>query len=89
MQTTNKLAVYKALADETRYSIVSRLAAQNCSEACASMRADIPLSQPAMSHHLSKLVAAGIIREHKEGTAKAYELNRELLAECGIDATKL
>lgn len=86
--------IFKALADPTRLDIVRRLAAEPDSfvpsgdliEACSSIAR---LSQPAMSHHINKLVDAGIISERKIGTGKRYELNQEVLATAGIDPAKL
>lgn len=86
--------IFKALADPTRLDIVRRLASEpdayvpsgDLIESCSSLT---KLSQPAMSHHLNKLVDAGIISERKVGTGKRYELNEETLALAGIDPHKL
>lgn len=86
-------AVFKSLADETRLSIVRKLAEEKCEvkggdiiNSCAEFH---KLSQPAMSHHFNKLVAAGVLLERKVGVEKRYELNVPLLAETGIDPSKL
>lgn len=88
--TTN---ILKALADDTRLNIVRKLAANkgpvaSCDvvESCATF---LKLSQPAMSHHFSKLVDAGVISETKVGAEKTYELNSQSLKAIGIDASKL
>ncbi len=93
MKQKQKIEVLKALADETRLSIVRKLAEQgepvtSCDivASCTSLES---LSQPAASHHFSKLVSAGIIREEKQGTKKVYELASDVLASIGVDATKL
>lgn len=85
--------IFKSLADETRLSIVRKLASDGCEvksgeiiNSCAEFH---KLSQPAMSHHFSKLVAAGVLLERKEGVEKHYQLNSQLLNDVGIDATKL
>jgi DNA-binding transcriptional ArsR family regulator len=85
--------VFKSLADETRLSIVRKLAEDKCEvkggdiiNSCAEFH---KLSQPAMSHHFSKLVAAGVLLERKAGVEKHYELNTQLLNETGIDPSKL
>ena len=47
------------------------------------------LSQPAISHHFKILVNSGVILAQKNGKAKSYKVNRELLTEMGIDLDKL
>jgi hypothetical protein len=42
-----------------------------------------------MSHHFSRLVQAGVLRERKAGTEKFYTLNYSLLVSIGIDPKKL
>lgn len=87
-----RIEILKALADETRLSIIQKLIREGGSvascdiTACTSVHT---LSQPAMSHHFSKLVDAGVVIETKQGTQKLYELNCDLLASAGINITKL
>lgn len=90
---TNTTIILKALADDTRLSIVRRLskgssALPSCDLArqCESLG---KLSQPAMSHHLGKLVDANILLEQKVGTEKTYRLNDNLLTRVGINPAKL
>ena len=86
-QTVN---VLKALADPTRIELVRQLA--HCpteQKSCGELSEHASLSQPALSHHFGKLVAAGVVIERKNGTQKDYKLNDELLARLGIDPTKL
>lgn len=86
--------VLKALADDIRLGVVRKLAtlpddaSQSCDlvSSCASF---LELSQPTMSHHLAKLVDAGVIVEEKQGVSKRYRLNRQYLAGLGIDVSKL
>ena len=85
--------VFKGLADEMRLSIVRKLASDGCEvkggdiiNSCAQFH---KLSQPAMSHHFSKLVTAGVLLERKEGVEKYYQLNVPLLTKIGIDPRKL
>lgn len=92
-QLSRTASVYKSLADETRLSIVRKLAEESCkvrsAEIIASCAEFNALSQPAMSHHFNKLVDAGVLIEHKQGVEKSYELNYELLMSVGIDASRL
>jgi ArsR family transcriptional regulator len=90
MHTDQTVAVLKALSDPTRLDMVRQLAKSPSHEkSCGALSADACLSQPAMSHHFNRLVGAGVVIEHKEGKQKSYELNRQLLASCGIVADKL
>jgi ArsR family transcriptional regulator len=91
MDRNQSVEILKSLADETRLAIVRKIACDvaptpgcELSSACVQQ-----LSQPTMSHHVSKLVEAGVLREEKQGTKKAYSLQREALEQIGIDVTKL
>ena len=80
----------KIVADPTRLKLVRQLATcQSGKKSCSDLSARTDLSQPAMSHHFTRLAAAGVVIENKSGTHKSYEINRELLTSCGIDANKL
>lgn len=89
----NVTEVFKAMADETRLNLVRKLAeldkpTQSCDlvSSCASL---LNLSQPAMSHHFTKLVDAGVLLEEKHGVQKTYEINHSLLKSVGIDPYKI
>ena len=89
----NTTLILKALADDTRLSIVRKLARDKCEASSGDIVATcaefLKLSQPTMSHHFSRLVQASVLRERKNGTEKYYEINDTLLRSVGIDATKL
>lgn len=93
MNNNQAVEVFKALADPARLEIVRRLAKQPDTTPSCDVVRSCPnlskLSQPATSHHFSKLVDAGVITEAKVGTGKFYELNIDLLSQLGIDANKL
>lgn len=87
------VTVLRALGDEIRLGMVRALAHERGSVSgcdivgsCSSLT---KLSQPTISHHFHKLVEAGILVEHKEGTTKQYQLDRALLKSVGIDIKKL
>lgn len=89
MNQRQTIELLKALADETRLSIVKHLSQYDTPVAgceivnsCASF---LRLSQPAMSHHFARLVDAGILIEEKSGTSKMYHLDRHALERAGID----
>lgn len=93
MEQIQTVEILKALADDTRLSIVRRLAAADgpvtgCDIVCSCKSLE-SLSQPAASHHFGKLVKAGIVREQKQGTKKVYTLAHDVLSSVGLDATKL
>lgn len=85
--------VFKSLSDETRLSIVRKLAHEgrevNSQEIVSDCAIALTLSQPTMSHHFSTLVAAGVLNERKEGVEKFYLLNTELLWNVGVDVERL
>ena len=72
-------AVFGALADRTRRSILSRLAEGEASvnELCA----PFAVSQPAISQHLKVLERAGLISRSRKGTARLSHLEAEPLKE--------
>lgn len=93
MSKNSTVAVLKALADDVRLGLVRQIAAQaeakltceitrSCSEAAK-------LSQPTLSHHISKLVAADVLIEEKIDKRKSYRLNVSYLESLGIDISKL
>lgn len=93
MDIKQQVTIYKSLADETRLDVVHKLAQVgrevDGSEIIIDCSLALKLSQPTMSHHFAKLVAAGVISERKEGTKKYYELNHKVLAQAGFNVRKL
>lgn len=89
MHDEQTITILKALADPTRLEIVRQLACHSEGTPCSKVRSQSSLSQPTMSHHISKLVEAGLVREFKEGKEKVYELVNELFQAHGLDPQKL
>jgi ArsR family transcriptional regulator, arsenate/arsenite/antimonite-responsive transcriptional repressor len=90
MHTQQTVTLLKALADPTRLQLVKDLGSCPTGvKPCSELSAKQHLSQPAMSHHFAKLVAAGVVSESKAGTQKQYKLNKELLEAHGIYVDKL
>ena len=85
--------ILKSIADDTRLSIIRKLATEPAEVACSEIVKDcslaLRLSQPTMSHHFSKLAQSGVITEKKVGKEKFYKLDYELLSSIGIDPSKL
>ncbi|HHX50263.1 MAG TPA: metalloregulator ArsR/SmtB family transcription factor [Clostridia bacterium] len=65
---------FKALSDENRFYIVQRLLEEGELCVCEIMEF-LELSQPTISHHLSLLKNAGIIKDRREGKWIYYSLD--------------
>ncbi len=93
MEHQKTTEIFKALGDEIRLGIVRKLVSENDAVAScdiiSSCASRTNLSQPAMSHHFNKLVAAGVLSEQKCGTQKKYQLETDYLLSLGIDVSKL
>ena len=72
-------AVFAALADTTRRSILARLAAGEAT--VAELAEPLPMSQPAVSKHLKVLEQAGLITRTSRGTARLSHLRAEPMRE--------
>lgn len=79
MNTKSKAKILKALADETRISIIEFLKEE---EKCVCKI--IPMtgkSQPSVSQHLKILSEAGILESRKEGTNIYYKIKDKRASE--------
>ena len=72
-------AVFKALADPTRIRIVNLLSNSAEPVCLCDINENFELSQPTMTHHLKKLVAAGLLTRKQQGTWAYYSVDRETL----------
>ncbi|RCK74341.1 MAG: Arsenical resistance operon repressor [Anaerolineae bacterium] len=70
----------KALADETRQQIMRLICCQWLS--VNEIVARLNLTQPTISHHLSILREAGLVRTRQQGKFTFYTLNQEQVAFC-------
>ena len=74
--------VLKALADPMRLRLLSHLAAQGCDSVCScDFTEELGISQPTVSHHMKKLVAAGLITREQRGKWAHYSVVPEAFAE--------
>lgn len=71
--------LFKALSDPTRVRLVNMLANSPEAVCVCEMNAHFDLGQPTLSHHLKKLVAAGLLKREQRGTWAYYSLDRESL----------
>ena len=74
--------VLKALADPMRLRLLSHLAAQGCDSVCSCNFTDeLGISQPTVSHHMKKLVDAGLITREQRGKWAHYSVVPQAIAE--------
>jgi ArsR family transcriptional regulator len=72
-------ALFKALADPHRVRIVNLLATSPDPVCVCEFTGPLRLAQPTVSHHLKKLVDAGLLDREQRGTWAYYSLNRDAL----------
>jgi ArsR family transcriptional regulator, arsenate/arsenite/antimonite-responsive transcriptional repressor len=73
--------LFKALADPHRVKIVNLLATSPDPVCVCEFTGPLGLSQPTVSHHLKKLVAAGLLQREQRGTWAYYSLNHDTLGQ--------
>ena len=72
----------KALSDPTRLRLLSHVAAQGCGAVCVcDLTAMVGISQPTVSHHMKKLVDAGLLTREQRGKWAHYSVVPEAFAE--------
>jgi ArsR family transcriptional regulator len=72
-------ALFRALADPARVRIVSMLARSSAPACVCELTPALGLSQPTVSHHLKKLVQAGLLEREQRGVWAYFTLDREAL----------
>jgi DNA-binding transcriptional ArsR family regulator len=70
-------AVFEALADPTRRALLDLL--RRGSQHAGEIAEAFPVSRPAISKHLRRLRRARLVREHRQGRYRIYQLNPEPL----------
>jgi ArsR family transcriptional regulator, arsenate/arsenite/antimonite-responsive transcriptional repressor len=78
-QATETARVFKALADPHRVKIVNLLATSPDPVCVCEFTGPLGLSQPTVSHHLKKLVDAGLLHREQRGIWAYYSLDRDAL----------
>lgn len=88
--TAEQLArMFGALADPSRVRLLSILAAQPTFEACLCDLTDsTSLSQPTVSHHMKRLLDAGLVTREQRGRWAYYRIASDTLEALG-DALRL
>ena len=73
--------MFKALGDPTRVRLLSMIAAQSGGEACVcDLTEPVGLSQPTVSHHMKRLVDAGLVTREQRGKWAYYAIVPEILS---------
>jgi DNA-binding transcriptional ArsR family regulator len=70
-------ATFQALADPTRRAVLDLL--RRGSQPAGQIASAFPVSRPAISKHLRLLRRAHLVREHREGRNRVYQLNPQPL----------
>jgi DNA-binding transcriptional ArsR family regulator len=73
----NPEVTFQALADPTRRAVLDLL--RRGSQPAGQIASVFPVSRPAISKHLRLLRRAHLVREHREGRHRVYQLNPEPL----------
>src|SRR5215469_16617799 len=79
MDRISEDALFKALADATRRSILEKLV-RDGEQKVAILTGHAGVSQPAVSKHLSLLKRAGLVAERREGRSTFYRAEAQGLA---------
>jgi hypothetical protein len=77
-QQRDLLNLLKTLADEQRLTMIGLMNGQE--RTVSEMSGLLSLSEPTVSHHVSKLHSAGLLRLRMAGTQRFYSLNEARLA---------
>ena len=65
----------KALGDPTRLRLLSHVTDQGCQDVCAcDLTDELGITQPTVSHHMKKLVDAGLITRQQRGKWAHYSV---------------
>ncbi len=71
----------KALADPMRLRLLSHVAARGCADVCAcDLTEELGIAQPTVSHHMKRLVDAGLLTREQRGRWAHYTVVPEASA---------
>ncbi|HZK39753.1 MAG TPA: metalloregulator ArsR/SmtB family transcription factor [Clostridia bacterium] len=77
MNSVNYLPIFKALADETRLSIVQLLA--HGEECGCKILENFDITQPTLSYHMKVLCDSGLVQGLRDGSWMRYSLDKTVL----------
>ena len=72
--------LFKALSDPHRVRIVNMLSVSDEAICVCDLTEPMGLAQPTVSHHLKKLLDAGLLHREQRGTWSYYSLNTDAMA---------
>ena len=75
---------FKAMADETRLSILDMLSSEELC-ACNILEA-FDITQPTLSYHMKILVDSGLVNGVKDGNWMRYSINSEIMKKISVKA---
>ena len=79
-EATATAKLFKALSDPHRVRIVNMLSNSDEAICVCDLTEPMGLAQPTVSHHLKKLLDAGLITREQRGTWSYYSLNTDAMA---------
>jgi len=79
-QADGTAALFRALADPARVRIVNVLATSDEAICVCNLTEPLGLSQPTVSHHLKKLVDAGLLEREQRGKWAYFSIKPEAMA---------
>ena len=77
--------LFRALADPARVRLVNLLA-QGCEICMCDLIEPVGLSQPTVSHHMKKLVDAGLVEREQRGKWAFFSLKRDAVEKLALVA---
>ena len=75
--------LFRALGDPARVRLVNLLLQADGPVCVCDLTPPTGLAQPTVSHHLKKLVEAGLLRREERGTWAYYEIDESAMARLG------
>ena len=78
--------ILKALSDETRLRILNMLFERECC-VCEVIQV-LGISQPRVSHHMSALYNAGLLKMRRQGLFALYSIDWEAMGDYSVDLVK-
>lgn len=79
-------ALFRALGEPARVRIVNVLATSDQPVCVCELIEPLALTQPTVSHHLKKLLEAGLLEREQRGRSAYYTLNREAAEKLAVVA---
>ena len=77
MKEQNFVEIARALADTTRFEILSRIA--HAGElACADLVQDLSITPATISHHIKELSSAGLVKSRRDGKFHFYSVKPKI-----------